>query len=921
MKKSILLSLFAFVFHGFFADVLAQPVKTPEDFMRIYQAEIKKIKLPSDGKDLGLKAAKGIGIADDLKEFIQVIPGSNRYEPVIQYIKLQTQINRGPLTATYTKVVSEYGRHKAADQLNIIGNILTNLGRAASVYTILEAVDRHNAGDIHANSEAMEATYALVSAELLRQFGLSHLTLVAKPIDFALRTFMSVALRSNERIVFDAYTDFLDNKYSKDSWWQLYKTKNHTLFNHRLVNEFWGDSDRYVAEYMQRNGIRRNSGAIIDRTGRLANTNTKNKFAGNYYANNVNNYVVLKSREALIRDKMMMEGIMIGELVKARQQKERSAELKAALERFEKEMNEKKEFEPGDVDFIKIIPRDVILQKGETVEILVRAYLKNGESTFITDRCELPTIDFDRPGEKQVVVSWEGHEDETTWSVEVEPELEIVPEEYRFDINDSEKDVNFVVNFSNKYEIVSDVTSEAFDVMLVHPNEEEYENAKEYPIYARYEHDGTRYIDEAIVVVSGCEDPDKKLDESSGECKCDTERGFFENEDEECSKYVGIYLNPKTIKGAVGEAYSIEVVGFDDAGNEKVIHKLKVVVESEGRNVYNMSYGGYYEKYTVIGLECSTDRMEPDERGNCKCKPEFIPVDDNCLTLDEIEQQARADGAGEDVDCEALVRGVHKLHNDNAPSVTSKVAVFIDHAELALKLLNDRSSDPCNNAAFANSMDITKKENENLEALGQKLRGGMATLWGNGGYQCGEMIDAESELIDPILEEMIDVQDIQGLLEAKWLEYNCKQEDIDDLTPDLTHDPNRNPSGNVSGASGSDFPSGGPGGGSDVIGEENTVFVDCLAGKGYTTTSLESRYMELATDFQIAASAYGNNPDNPTLCYEYKRVLTEYRDLNQLLVDCWIAADIQNYPNGQQALDSSRQAIAQWNSIINSLPC
>ena len=916
MQKTLFISFMLLAFNLLFTDVVAQTIVTYEDFMRVYEKDLEKVKegAPIDCDALGKKAVDAIGVLNIVKTFMETLPKSREYEPVIQHIKLQIQYNRGPLTGRYEKIVEVYGRHKASDQLALMSKALTNLARAAAVYTIIDAVSQ---GTDEGNFKAMVATYKLLHGELLSAAGLSYIGLAVAPIDYALTTFMSNALESNENLVYASYVYFLNKRYSKEQLWSLYKARNFTELNRRLIDEFWADSDTYLGEYMQEMRIGRD---IIDRTGRLdANPKTKKEFAYSYYQTYLKRYIDRELQKVKFEDMRRLEGIMIGELADAKKRKAEAEQLKADLEEMKREMNEKVAYTKDSIDFIKIIPQEMTIGKGESIEMKVRAYLKNGKSTFITDKCELPAIDFNVAGKKQVVVNCEGKRDETTWSVVVDPKLEIIPGEYRFDINDSDKQPAFVVTFTDKYEISTDVTSDAFSGLSVHPNSADYDNPKEYPIYAQYGYEGRQFFADAVVIVSGCADPDRTIDQESGECKCDNDRGYFEADDGECSAYSSIYLNPETIKGKVGDKYIIEVIGIDGSGNQIVIIELEVQIEVESRKVYNMSQEGYALSYTLIGSACANERMEQDVNGDCKCKPEFIPDGENCRTIEELEQETKEDGGGEDVNCDSLISVLQMQYATQVPVIKSKVAIIVDHAELALNLLNDTSIDPCNNVALINSKDIIKRESEDLEAIKQGLLVGLVEEWGNGGLVCPDMIFVEEELLLIITEEINEAQKISSILEAEWLEFNCKEEDVDDQSPDLTQDPSRNPSGNLSGASGSNFPDGGTGG--TIIGEENDDYVQCLSAKGYTPSSIEPQMMELNAEWMIAAEAYAEDTDNEALCNNYKNACIQIRDFIQIQVDCWIESGIENYPNGQQLLGSAQQSISYWNGLINSLFC
>ena len=918
--------------------IMAQTVQNTEDFLRLYENDLRNITQLTHGQELGKKAVAAIGVTNKVKGFLKLIPTSMRYTRVVDYIESQRTITRGALQVTYTKVATSYQVHRSSDQLTAISNALTNLGRAASVYTIIDAVGRMEQGDEKANREAMAATYGLLSSELLFHYGLGHIKLAVLPIESSLYTFLSSTLQTNENLVYEAYKDYLNSKYTKDDWWQLYVAKDFGRIQANLVDDFWsgGYSDLIVEEYKQRQNIRRNVAIVIDRTGRLAaDQNAKMRFAKRYYQNELNNDIVIKKGAALIQDRMRMQGIMIGELHTAMELKEKAEELLAELERIEIEMNQKIQFDEKDVDFIKIIPQDKRITKGDIVNFEVRAYLKNEKSTFITEECDVPTVDSQTAGLKNISVVYKGFSDETTLSVEVEPDLEIVPKEYRFNINEMNKSVAFRVLFTDKYEQSSDVTDVAFEGNIVHPNFDDYTNAREYPIDADYRLEGKIYRDQAVVIVSGCEDPDRVLD-ASGDCICDESRGLYENDEDACSKYINIRLQPKHVSAEVGAGYSIEVIGYDGDGNESVIYKINDYVKDESRETIGISYEGYYDTYTVQGLACPDERMEVDAKGNCQCRSEFIPNGDQCLTVEEIEEQARQDGAGKDVDCDAVVREAREQYNKHANFIVPNIQSFQEHAQLALKLLNDRLSDPCNNAAFANSMDIAQKIDDDLMIMHQGLRGGMAELWGNGGYACPELVLIESDLLDPLFSELNNVHDVQQFLESKWLEFNCKQEEIDDLSPALVTDPSRNPTGNVLGGAGYDFPGAGfdndgdgftqgmfnppPGGGS--TGSGNDQLEICLQSKGLSLNTLQTTQQQLVTALQQSGLAWSDNGEmSSILCRELKQDYQDYRDFQINLRDCLIQADIQNQPNGQQWLDGTNSLIQVMNTEIQELPC
>ncbi len=937
MKNYIQFILILLLSNVSIAIISAQTVRTTGDFLRIYEDDIKRIKKPTQGQELGKKAVSAIGMAVDLQTFVQSLPATREYEPVIEYIKMQKTLNRGPLSGTYTKTISQYARHRGADQLRALQSTLTNLGRAASAYVIVDGLYRASMGDLSGNDDAMAAAMDLTAAEILTYFGFSHVYLAVKAIKSAVFPFMNAVLVTNENIVYRGYEKYLLGKYNKDQWWDFY-VNNPEKINSILLNEFWnsGEAEALVEEYKQDENLRRNSGIVMDGTGRLAaNENIRKEFAYKYYYFHIKGHIAQKRRDAIIQARLHLEGEMAGKLAEARKMKEDAAFLKAELERLTREMNERLTFDEDDIDFIKIVPQEKIVTKGSEVEFQVRIYLKDGSST-LHDDCEAPVLSTSKAGKFFVDANCFGFSDETFISVQVDPKVIISPKEYRFHINDSEKNVAFKVTLLNKYEEEVDVTDEAFENASYHPNYTDYVNADEYPIYAYYEYEGKRLRDEAVVIVTGCEDPDRKLNEA-GECKCDTDRGLFENEEGECSKYKGIKLRPSKVSGELDSPFSIEVLGIDGAGNETVIHKFKENVRTEGKEIRGFSWEGYYKTYEVSGRVCPSYRMELDRNGNCTCKPEFIPDGDECKTLDEIEDEAKSDGAGEDVDCEHILAEVRALDGQYAPRIMPKSSSYTSHVELALKLLNDRMADPCNNAAFANSMDQARKLHDDLIGINRQLSADVAEIWGRGGYSCPDIIIAEGEFVDPMKEEIRDITDIQSYLEDKWLEFNCKQEEIDDLSPDLAHDGNRNPAGNVVGGSGSEFPGDGfdndgdnmTGGGfnpppppSGTGNEEANQRLDnCLRSKGTSLATLASDAQQVLTNVQISGAAYENSDENPILCSEYKRDLINYRDFQINLRDCLIQENIQDQPNGPEWIEGTNMFIQIINTTISELPC
>lgn len=926
-----------------------QSYNSVEGFRSSLFNDIKKIKKESDAIKFGKEVSKRIAQGNDVLTFLSALPSSSEYEPVVEFMKIQTSINRGPITATYTKTISEYTRHKTSDRFKYFSETMTNLGRAASVFNILEAVNRDSNGDKKGKAEAIKATYDLISGELLTKFELAHVGLAIKPIDYALNKVLSTALKTNEELVYNAYELYMNEKVSKSEWWDLYKSNNTTQIQNILFDKFWdsGYSDEYLDRYMKENNISR---SVIDRTGLVASKqDVRKKFGKKYFKENINNYIVRKKREALLQDRLRIEGIMAGYLGELQKTEEEAARLQRELEAAKKAMyNKVEELSKEDVLDIIIVPDHSSTELNKEIKFEVLANLKEGEISNITDECSfLSEIDFSTLGLKDVVAKWEGFFANTTVSIEQNPEIIINPSYYIFDIND-DIEVNFTVDFLNKYNESLTISAIAFEKYETHPNDYNYINVGEYLFEAEYIYENNVYKNVAKVEITGCEDPDRILDKSSGECICDAKSGFIENDEGECSKFKSIKLNPLIINGSIGDQYAIEVIGVTPKGEEKVIHKFSEYIADEGRNTYTIDFAGYSAQYTVISSKCGSERQYVDDDGKCQCKDEYIEDEGKCLTLIEIEDRAREESDGGQVDCKLIIDKMMGVYHNNLNKINQSISRFNNHAELAIKLLNDRLSDACNNSAFANSLKYARESNEEIEYYLQGMRGTFAELWGEGGYQCPELILTEEEYIEPLFDRMKTSINTMDYLNEKWLEFNCKNEELDDLNPFATNDPSRDPAGNIVGGSGTDFPGDGidndgdglsgmgstpspnpppgpnPSGNNDygLDQNDNLILEQCLNFRGYNINNIASQIEDLFNDqYVTAVTAWNNDPDNIVICRELRRVLEEIASLYSALKSCLLEAGILSYPNGQDVISGIDTVLTSFNPNSFGLQC
>lgn len=199
----------------------------------------------------------------------------------------------------------------------------------------------------------------------------------------------------------------------------------------------------------------------------------------------------------------------------------------------------------------------------------------------------------------------------------------------------------------------------------------------------------------------------------------------------------------------------------------------------------------------VSTQEDGEDEVCPDDRkkmydGECRCKDEYYDDGNgHCLTLEEMEDEAVSDGELDKIPCDQFIEKYRDVTESYISSVTIATEIFTEHAQMGSKFFNDRIEDPCIDARFLSSLSIARRERDFLLDIGYDIQNQLINNLTEG-MHCPDGVRDFVQSMSPLITEIELVNSMYSNLYNKFLEFNCKDEEIDDLAPDLVQDPDRN---------------------------------------------------------------------------------------------------------------------------------
>lgn len=824
MKKLISLISSSFVLRilwiGFFLFPISNYNNDPtfEEFLKKYDSDLSNIRSESELKSFVRDAINGIGVTSALSYFMEQGFSDAKYSLVIEYL-VETRIpgvTRGPLVAYYPsqaeQIITTYKSYAQNAPYGTMNSLISKLSVVASLTNIgIEAFDAWNGQD-EAKLKAIKNTYMFMYEQAMIRYGdyiyggnlLNGFVIL---FDMALTTTITSTFTYHENLVYAAYEDFLTNKHSKQDWITLVTDPNtNDAYKKAKVDEwlyeFWESPDENFRQYL----IDIKKEGLIATFGMTARVDhKKQEFASKYFETYLKSSILneLRRMKNQIEAQLKMDGqILLNQAIKLRDE---AAWLKSELDKIKILDPEKDNLEKDKIVKIKAHPIEATIREGESVNFSVMGILEDGSVYDISEEASISGFDNQKLGQFVIDITYEGHQASAKVNVVTDPKLEVSPSELELDINQPDKEIAFTATFYNEYGQSQIVTNEVFDayygtnVML-------FDNAGKYDITVYHNYKGVSYSATAIVNVSGCNDPDKIVNETNGACICDESRGYFPSPDDPdvCVNFKEIIVTPNIVEGYVGEEFLLDVLKVKADGSTEVVEKIIVTILEEGRQTGYHIYEGFRATYTMNGLmegqednseDCESPRKEKKPNGNCECKEEY--VDDgkgNCMTYEEMEEETLEDSDEED--CEKVVKQLSQKYQSIVAMTERYLNNFKIHTEFATKLLNDNPADPCNDKNLASSLDALKNARDGLIQMETTI----ADELFSGSEEASNCLGAFNEYtlqLSDILESLNYSDGLFESLTSRLQEFNCKDEDFDELLTDALQDPDRNPSNEV----------------------------------------------------------------------------------------------------------------------------
>ena len=237
------------------------------------------------------------------------------------------------------------------------------------------------------------------------------------------------------------------------------------------------------------------------------------------------------------------------------------------------------------------------------------------------------------------------------------------------------------------------------------------------------------------------------------------------------------------------------------------------------------------EPVVIKQKRCPSDRMIKDDKGNCVCDSEkYIPDPNdpnNCLSLEELEQEAAEDSEDDTFDCAKFDERLLEMSTSYSKTINPITLRFTEHERTALRIFDDSKLagvNPCGNTSLVRSFKVAKDANNDLNTEKLYLELDIARMYAIG-QSCRDELWAFLRKMEVLMQNITEVEERYKSLLGRWNENNCKEEDEDNGIPWHAQDPDRNPIGDLVGGAGTEIPG-------DNIDNDNDGLIDEAPDEG-----------------------------------------------------------------------------------------